>query len=292
MQDGPPDSVSDLTYCADLVRDADADRFATAMLCPTPGRWRLLALYAFNIEVSKTREAVREPMIGEIRLQWWRDAVAECRAGNPRRHQVVHPLATAMLDSNLPEACFLEVIDARARDLDDFPPVDEEKLKAYIEGSGGALGELAYRCAVPEADLTPVGLQAGRAAGRAWAWIGLARGLHVHAVMGRHTVPATWLARHPDLSKEVALAKVGAASKAWTEWLVNQARAEFPTVRKGAAKTDKSGQAALAPARLADVYAKRLQKGGYDPYQLEINTLGAARRAWSLLGTSLFGRVV
>ena len=262
------------------------------MLCPTPGRWRLLALYAFNIEVAKTREAVRESMIGEIRLQWWRDAIAECRAGNPRRHQVVHPLATAILDSNLPEACFLEVIDARSQDLDDFPPVDEDKLRAYIEGSGGALGELAYRCAVPEADLTPVGLQAGRAAGRAWAWIGLARGLHVHAVMGRHTVPATWLARHPDLSKEVALAKVGAASKAWTEWLVNQARAEFPTVRKGAAKTDKSGQAALAPARLADVYAKRLQKGGYDPYQLEINTLGAARRAWSLLGTSLFGRVV
>jgi phytoene synthase len=252
----------------------------------------LLSLYAFNIEVARTRELVREAMIGEIRLQWWRDAIAECRAGNPRRHQVVHPLATAIVDCNLPESCFLEVIDARGRDLDDLPPVDEDALRAYIEGSGGALGELAYRCVVSEEALTPDGLKAGRAAGRAWAWIGLARGLHVHRVMGRHTIPATWLARHPDLSQEVAVARPGPASRAWTEWLVQQAQDEFLKVRQGAKGAGKSGQAALAPARLATLYAARLRRVGYDPYQIEVNTLSPARRAWSLLGTSLFGRIV
>ncbi|MDF1748430.1 MAG: squalene/phytoene synthase family protein [Alphaproteobacteria bacterium] len=292
MQDDHNDALSDVSYCADLVRGADPDRFATAMLCPTPGRWRLFALYAFNAEVAKTREAVRDSMIGEIRLQWWRDAIAECRAGTPRRHQVLHPLATAILDCNLPESCFLEVIDARGRDLDDLPPVDEDELQTYIEGSGGAIGELAYRCAVPEEALTQDGLKAGRAAGRAWAWIGLARGLHVHRVLGRHTIPATWLARYPDLSQEVAVARVGEASRAWTEWLVKQARAELPVVRRGAITMGKSGHAALAPARLAALYGKRLQGVGYDPYQLDINTLAPARRAWSLLGTSLFGWVL
>ncbi|MDE1903717.1 MAG: squalene/phytoene synthase family protein, partial [Alphaproteobacteria bacterium] len=57
---------------AAFVRQHDRDRFATAMFAPEPRRENLFALYAFNYELAKVRESVREPMMGRVRLQWWR----------------------------------------------------------------------------------------------------------------------------------------------------------------------------------------------------------------------------
>src|SRR5438552_16844209 len=77
-----------------LVRRHDHDRYLSALFAPEPARAGLFALYAFNVEVAKTREVVREPILGSIRLQWWRDALAEIYGGGPvRRHEVVEPLA-------------------------------------------------------------------------------------------------------------------------------------------------------------------------------------------------------
>src|SRR5215469_14672661 len=79
---------------AALVRRHDRDRFTTALFAPEPHREDLFALYAFNYELAKVRESVREPMMGRVRLQWWRDTIAEIAAGQtPRRHEVAEPLA-------------------------------------------------------------------------------------------------------------------------------------------------------------------------------------------------------
>ena len=69
-------------HCEALVRAADRERFLTALFAPADRRNALFALYAFNIEIARVREAVREPLAGEIRLQWWSDAL---RGLGPRR---------------------------------------------------------------------------------------------------------------------------------------------------------------------------------------------------------------
>ena len=75
---------------AGLVRQHDRDRFLTTLFAPDDRREDLLALYAFNHEVAKTREVVSEPTLGRIRLQWWRDNLEAIYAGQPpRRHGVV-----------------------------------------------------------------------------------------------------------------------------------------------------------------------------------------------------------
>src|SRR3546814_19441352 len=56
-------------------------------------REHLFALYAFNHEVAKTAEVVSEPMIGRIRLQWWRECLDGIYDGAARQHEVVQPLA-------------------------------------------------------------------------------------------------------------------------------------------------------------------------------------------------------
>src|SRR5882672_3615387 len=64
-------------YVLDLVRSADRDRFLAALFAPEPARIDLLALLAFDHELARTRLVTREPMLARIRLEWWREAVAE-----------------------------------------------------------------------------------------------------------------------------------------------------------------------------------------------------------------------
>src|SRR5215472_9930637 len=112
-----------LSLVARLVRTHDRDRYQTALFAPAAAREALFALYAFNYEVARVRESVTEPMLGQIRLQWWREAIDAAYAGRePRRHPVVEPLA-GMIAKFAPERRhFDRLIDAREADLRDAPP--------------------------------------------------------------------------------------------------------------------------------------------------------------------------
>jgi phytoene synthase len=61
-----------LSAVAELVRRHDRDRYMTALFAPAARREALFALYAFNYEIARVREAVTQPTLGQIRLQWWR----------------------------------------------------------------------------------------------------------------------------------------------------------------------------------------------------------------------------
>ena len=82
-------------HCAALVRAADKDRFLATLFAPAEHRDALYALYAFNVEIARVRDMAREPMPGEIRLQWWHRGVA-WGAG---REAAAHPVAAALLQT-------------------------------------------------------------------------------------------------------------------------------------------------------------------------------------------------
>jgi len=130
---GPPPDESPL---ADLVRRHDRDRYQTALFAPAERRGALLALYAFNYEIARVREIVSEPMLGQIRLQWWREVLDAAYAGTPpRSHPVVVPLAAAIREFELSRGYFDRLIDSRERDLADVPPASLAILEAYAEES-------------------------------------------------------------------------------------------------------------------------------------------------------------
>ena len=84
--------------CAALVEKSDPERFRAIMAAPVAARAILFPLYAFNVEVIRAPWVTKEPMIAEMRLQWWRDALEEiANGGTVRRHEVVDALA-AVLD--------------------------------------------------------------------------------------------------------------------------------------------------------------------------------------------------
>ena len=72
-------------HCATLVREVDRERYLATLFAPASNRDALFALYAFNVETSRVRDLAREPMPGEIRLQWWREVLLKTVRGRLRQ---------------------------------------------------------------------------------------------------------------------------------------------------------------------------------------------------------------
>src|SRR5262245_16460487 len=79
-------------YCASLVREVDRDRYLATLFAPAEKRDALSALYAFDAEISRVRDLAREPMPGEIRLQWWREVLQ----GERGSEAAANPIAAAL----------------------------------------------------------------------------------------------------------------------------------------------------------------------------------------------------
>src|SRR5882724_8038659 len=107
-----------LSPVAALVRRHDRDRFQTVLFAPAARREPLFALYAFNYEIARVRERVSQPILGRIRLEWWRETVATAYEGAPVRHHiVVEPLTAAIREHALAREHFERLIDARDQGL-------------------------------------------------------------------------------------------------------------------------------------------------------------------------------
>ncbi len=151
--------------CAALVERGDPDRFRAAMAAPLAARGVLFPLYAFTLEVARAPWVTQEPMIAEMRLQWWRDALEELAGtGTARRHEVVD--AMGFVDA--PAAELLEVlIDARRWDIEKAAFADEAAFEGYIDRTAGHLMWTAARLlgAVDgmEADIRKIAYAAGLA---------------------------------------------------------------------------------------------------------------------------------
>src|ERR1700748_1031363 len=127
------------TACAAMVRQADPDRYFSALFAPAPKRPFLFALYAFNVELARVAASVREPMMGEIRLQWWRETLEGARTGKPRAHDVARTLAETFERAELPTAMFDAMIDARAFDFLEGTFTDAEMRDAYLDATSANL---------------------------------------------------------------------------------------------------------------------------------------------------------
>lgn len=128
-----------LQACADLVTKGDPDRFAATMAAPVAARAVLFPIYAFNLEVARAPFAAREPMIAEMRVQWWADVLAEATEGRARKHEVAGPLAEVIGQGRLPVAVLQRLVEARRRDAWREPFADIGALSAYLEDTGAGL---------------------------------------------------------------------------------------------------------------------------------------------------------
>jgi phytoene synthase len=271
----------ELSYCGAEVHRHDPDRFLTALYAPPSARESLLTLYAFNLEIAKIREQVSEPMLGEIRLQWWREAVEEAYAGGAvRRHAVAEPLAAVIRDRGLTRAHFDRLIDARAFDLDDAPPQTAQALTDYAEATSASLVWLALETLGAPDDAA---IEAGRHVGIAWALVGLLRAMPHHLRQGRVYLPEDMAGEFAVDRRALREMKPSPALAAAVRALAERAGGHLRDARAHRREVPKAALPALLPAVLADGHLRRLARAGYDVFDPRLAArpgLLSARLAW------------
>ncbi len=227
-----------LTYCGALVRQQDRDRFFLSLAVEPERRAALWALFAFNIEIAKTREVVTETQLGLIRLQWWRDNIAALYDGKePFGNPILIELAAAILMYDLPQVDFDALLYAREFDLEGVTPPDLKGLENYADFTTTPLNRLALKIIGQAADEKTL-----RDISTGYALTGIMRAAPYHAARGMMLIP-------PDVS----LADIAA-------------RAEVLLIT-----SLKEGKFLKFSAALACHYINKLQRNGFNPADPRLN---------------------
>ena len=270
-----------------LARAADYDRYLSAVFAPAARREALFALIAFNHEIARIPDAVSEPMLGRIRLQWWREVLDAVYAGAPaRRHEVAVPLAEAINGCRLDRAPFDALLDAREADLEEEGPADLAALERYAAATGGSLTELMVRAC---GAVSGPALEAGRQVGTAWALIGTLRAAPHAAAQGRLTLPADLLAKAGIAADDLRAGRGFESFAAVAEPVAGRAAELLAAARQARRAVPRQCRGVLLIARLADLYVTPLRRAAWDPRDSRLD-VGPLRKQAAMLAGALSGR--
>jgi phytoene synthase len=264
-------------FCEALVREADKDRFLATLFVPAAARPHVFALYAFNVEIARVRELAREPLAGEVRLQWWRDALAGKAEGGIAGNPVAAALADSIERFDLKRDTLIALIDARQFDLYDEPMATLGKLETYARATSSSLFGLVAKLLAGNAASAA---EAAEPAGIAYAITGLMRAFPLHAARGQLYLPIDLLARHGASRDDILSGRATPELfHALTE-LRDHARRHLMQLRACLASVSRDAHLAFLPAALVEAYLAPMQRPGYDPFK----TFEVAqwRRQWAL----------
>ena len=235
---------------AQAVRQADPDRYFASLFAPAPHRPHLHALYAFNHEIAHVAESVREPMLGAIRLEWWRESVEGAAKGNPRSHDVARGLSALFAETGLKPADLEAMIAARGFDSSNEYFSDFAALENYLDATGGAVMRLA-------AALLDGDPRATREAGLAYGLTGLLRSLSFHNRRHKLYLPLNLLRAEGLTPDEIFTLKDEPRIGNVVDRTVARAWDHFQAARRA---KPRAALPAILPAALVPVYLKRMGK--------------------------------
>jgi phytoene synthase len=260
------------------VREADKDRFLASLFAPADKRRHLLAVYAFNAEVARVREVAREVLPGEMRLQWWHDALTGSGHGEVRAHPVAAALLETITSLRLPRDPFLALIDARRFDIYDDPMPSLVELEAYVRLTSSALVEIATLILLGDRD--PGIGDATREAGLAYGLTGLLRAFPGHAARGQVFLPLDVLGRHEVRREEILAGETSPRLIAVLAEMRRHAREHVAIFDDVRANILPAAAPAFLPVALVLPALRRLAKSAEEPFAPA--ELPQWRRQWIL----------
>ena len=242
-------------HCLDLVRAGDKDRFLSSLFAPEARRPHLLALYAFNLEITRVRELVSEPRLGDIRHQWWLDTLDGIYAGEVAAHPVAEQMTTAIAAGGLPKHALRNLVLARQFDLYQDPMPSLASLEGYLGETSSTLIQMAA--------LMLSGQSTADAAGLGGVAYGLARVLC--SGRARAYLPADMVQEHGEVDTLTRL--------------IQHARARLAEARTHVVPA--AVRPAFLPVSLTDLYLDRLERRGSDALSRPLG-VSQVRRQWRL----------
>lgn len=262
-------------YSASLVREADRDRWLATLFAPQDKREALFALYAFAIEIGRVRDVAREPMPGEIRLQWWREVLEGQRDGEGAAHPVASALLAGLKRHGIKPDRLTGIVDAHSFDLYDDPMGTLDDLDNYGVMTQSALLDVAIDIlggGGPEAMMLIRG--AGIATTVTAVLVNLARYISRRQMF----IPLEVLERHGVDIGEVYAGKTSDALKNALAELRRYARRQMTAARAEAAHVPAAIMPALLPLSLIGPTLKPMDRRGYEPF--DVTPLSRLRRQW------------
>lgn len=239
--------------CAERVASGDPDRFAATLAAPAAARARLWPLYALNLELARAPWASAEPLVAEMRLQWWVDALGAIAAGQAvAPHEVLTPVRALVAETPALVAPLVALAEARRGDCWRDTPTDTAELGAYIAATSG---NLMWAAAVTLGAPSPA-----ESVVRDFAWAsGLANWLRAVPELqarGQHPLPDPRPAAVAELAR-AGLARLARARAARAAISPKVAPALYPgwlargVLRRAAAEPARVLQGQLAPSEFA-----------------------------------------
>jgi phytoene synthase len=213
-------------FCAEQVRSHDFERYASTLFVGAEKRRALLALYAFNVEISRVREQVSQPLPGEIRLQWWTDMLAGAGHGGVEGNPVAAELLLAIRTYGLPAERLSRLIDEHQFDLYNDPMPSMAALEAYVHDTSSALFALGARVLGQQSEGTD---HLARHAGLAQGLTRVIATLPTDAARRQLFVPLQLLESHGSNMEEVFAGKETPQLRAALDQLIGEARGHLKT---------------------------------------------------------------
>jgi 15-cis-phytoene synthase len=270
-------SASAYAYCDSLLRERDPDRWLAALFAPAEARPHLHALGAFSYEIARLRDVVREPAAGEIRLQWWREAIEGRRLEEARASPVANALVDTIERFRLPIKAFEGLLSARVFDLYDDPMPDVATFEGYCGETASMLFRLAGLILGGGRDLG--GAEAAGHAGVAYATTGLLRALPFTSARGQVFLPMAIFARHGVAREDIVGQRESAGLLAALTDIRALARAHLTKALE--ARWPAQIAAAFLPLALPPLYLKQMERRDYRPFRTPVDA-PQWRRQWAL----------
>jgi phytoene synthase len=260
------------------ARSREPDRYLAALLAPRVACADLIALAAFLGDIARISLTVSEPMMGEFRLQWWRDALVNLRNGTATGSPIADAVGTAIRFRTLPEALFMSIIDARSRDLHPQAPLSSAAVHTYFNDTEGAAFQLAgHVLGVNEQPGVP---ELMSAAGQAYGRVRLLRSLPRVLANGRVPAPLAGVLRVSDDDGVAATAPMRDSVKRWLE-----------EARRCVRAAPQAALPAILPLALVEPYLGALERQGPNLLVRETADILPLTRVWQLWRASVLGRI-
>ena len=264
-------------FCAELVRIHDFARYASALFVPAAQRRALLAIYASNVEISRVREQVSQPLPGEIRLQWWTDMLAGAGHGGVEGNPVAAELLLAIRNWHLPVERMSRLIDEHQFDLYNDPMPTMAALEGYINDTSSALFSLGAGIAGPHSDEVE---HLARHAGFAQGIAQVMAELPLDASRRQLFVPLQLLESHGSSMEEVFAGRETPRLRAALDQLIGEARGHLKTAFALLENVPPEVRPVFLPLSLVARDLERMSRADNDPFMLRMSS--RFRTLWTL----------
>jgi 15-cis-phytoene synthase len=264
-------------FCAELVRTHDFARYASTLFMPADQRRALWALYAFNVEISRVREQVSQPLPGEMRLQWWTDMLAGAGHGGVEGNPVAAELGLAIRNWHLPVERLSRLIDEHQFDLYNDPMPTMAALEGYINDTSSALFSLGAQIAGCVSDeIEHVARHAGLAQGMAQ----VLAALPLDASRRQSFVPLQLLESDGSDLEDVFAGRQTPKLRAALDHLIGEAQGHLKTALALLAIAPPPARPVFLPLALVGRNLQRMSRADNDPLVPQVTS--RFRTLWTL----------